>query len=181
MTMGRSVLIAACVLLSACAPKTLRLAEQINHFAADYQPTPGDSMRAPLEALEKRLADWGVTVGEIPPTFGGIGLASAENRTILLKPGLSVNARFEVLAHEAGHLLQPPTLGDQAVAQLFAELVGVGVQKFYGSQTAELVAARYLAQFKYAFAAEKHLRTDIQYAVEALTGQRPLPAWKEAK
>ena len=167
----------ALVFLTACSstPRTLRLAEQIPHFQADYVPTEGDSMAGPLAELEQRLTDWGIAIGDLPPTVGGVGLSSLPARQILLRPGLPVNARFEVLAHEAGHLLQPVTLGNHEVGQVFAELVGVGIQQYYGSTTAEEVAALYLAQFKHAFGAERYLRRDIDYAVKALTGQVPMP------
>jgi hypothetical protein len=162
-----------------CAPKTLRMAARINHFAASYIPTPGDEMAGPLAELEKRLTGWGITISDLPAMAPYSGIADAQSRTIQLKPGLSVNARFEVLAHEAGHLFQPPALdsGSQ-VGQLFAEMVGVGVQKFYDSKTAEKVAAPYLAQLKFAFPSYRWMKHDINYAIRCLTGQEPMPRWR---
>lgn len=176
----RHLVVTLAVVAVGCTPKTLRMAEQISHFAADYQPTPGDDMAGPLAELEQRLTAWGVTIGDLPPTVGGVGLASARDRSILLRPGLSPNARFEVLAHEAGHLLQSPGVTD-LYAQLFAELVGVGVQRFYGSTTAEKVAARYLASMKHTFPAYQWMKRDIAYAVRCLTGQEPMPQWRDGQ
>jgi hypothetical protein len=176
----RTILLAMCVGLSACAPRVLYMAERISHFEATYDETPGDSMAPAFYDLHRRLTDWGVTIGDLPPEAPYAGIAYGQHKTILLKPRMSINAKFEVLAHEAGHLLQPPAIeaGSQ-VGQLFAELVGVEVQKFYGSTTAEKVAAPYLAQMKYAFPAWRWMKRDIAYAVKALTGQIPLPAWRD--
>jgi hypothetical protein len=172
------------LLLTGCASSSARVlqrASEISHFAAGYTPTPGDDMAGPLAELTTRLEAWGVRVEDLPETPGRpmVGLASLEYRVVQIQRGLSVNARFEVLAHEAGHLLQPPGLQDRAVAQLFAELVGVGIGKFYGAKHCEEIAAIYLASFKYVFGAEPHLRRDITYAIEAMTGQRALPRWNQ--
>lgn len=171
--------VVALLAVSGCGPRALRLAQDLSHFEATYIPSTGDTMAGPLAELTARLERWGVTLGELPAVFSEVGLTYRADRRILLRVGLSVDARFEVLAHEAGHLLQPPALDDDAVAQLFAELVGVGVQKFYGSRTADRTAAAYLAQFKWTFAMEPYLRRDIDYAVKVLTGQVPLPQWLE--
>jgi hypothetical protein len=176
----RAVLCVVALSMVACAPTTLRLAEEISHFGAKYEPTPGDEMAAGLADLEQRLKAWGVRLVDLHPKVSYLGYAEAHTRTIYLQPWLSVNARFEVLAHEAGHFLQPPTIDEQTkmFGQLFAEMVGVGVQKFYHSKTAERVAAPYLAQMKYTFPAYKWMRRDIDRAVKALTGQIPLPEWR---
>jgi hypothetical protein len=160
-----------------CAPRTLRMAERILALEANYIPTEGDEMAAALDELSGRLTAWGITIVDLPPTMQGVGRASLDARTIWLRPELSPNGRFEVLAHEAGHLLQSPGL-DEPTAQLFAEMVGVGIQQFYGSKTAEDVAARYLAGHKHVFGAYRWLRRDIQYAVLALTGQVPMPTFR---
>jgi hypothetical protein len=161
-----------------CTPRVLRMAEARSHFDARYIPTDGDSMRAPFLDLAGRLERWGITIADLPEQDGAFGRASLEQRTIWIKRSLSVNAQFEVLAHEAGHLLQPPALADDALSQLFAELVGVGVQHFYGSATADETGAAYLSQFKYTFGAARAMRHDIDYAVKALTGQVDLPEWR---
>jgi hypothetical protein len=158
----------------------LERARNMSHFAASYEPTPGDEMKPALDALTKRLQLWGIRIIPTMPNDHVHGRASLEHRIIQLHPALSVNGRFEVLAHESGHLFQPPALNDPAVAQVFAELVGVGIQRYYGSKTCEDVAARYLAQFKWAFSSYRYLEKDIDYAVKALTGQIDMPAWREA-
>jgi hypothetical protein len=184
-TMARELAVVALVALcglSACAPKTLRMASRISHFAATYEPTPGEEMADALADLQTRLTTWGITLGDLPPTSPNVGVADAHGKTILIRAGLSVNARFEVLAHEAGHLLQPPSMESGSMhGQVFAEMVGVGVQKFYGSKTAEKVAAAYLAQMKYAFPAYKWMKHDIDYAIRCLTGQEPLPKWRDSQ
>jgi hypothetical protein len=159
------------------APKTLRLAERIPALAADYQPTDGNRMAGPLAELEQRLESWGVAIEDMPPDMPGFGRASRQARTIWLRPELSPDARFEVLAHEAGHLFQAPAL-DPQTGQLFAEMVGVGVQKFYGSKTAEDVGAAYLSAFKHLFGSYRWMKRDIEYAVACLTGRQPLPEWQ---
>lgn len=173
--------VAILLLLGSCvgcgSPRVLRMAEECSHFQAAYTPTPGDDMAGPLRELSQRLTTWGVSITDLPAGAPGFGYANLVERSITLNPSLSVNGRFEVLAHEAGHLFQPPGLQDAATAQLFAELVGVGVQRHYGSTTAERVAAQYLCAYKWTFASEKHLRADIDYAVRALTGQVDMPRW----
>lgn len=185
-TFGGRVLMAilaivlAAVFSLACAPTLIRRATAIPHFHAQYVPTPGDDMAAPLLALTGRLEQWGLTITDMPADqVTGFGIAYLRERRILLNPALTINGRFEVLAHEAGHFFQPANLQDLAVAQVFAESVGVGVQRYYRSKTALDVGARYLAGWKDGFAAEKYLRAEIDYAIRALTGQTPLPQWRD--
>lgn len=178
-----ALLLAAIIMaLMGCAPVLIRRATAIPHFAAEYRPTPGDDMRPALLDLMARLEAWGVTIEDMPAdAIAGWGRAHLHERRIQLNPTLSINGRFEVLAHEAGHFFQPVALESNAVSQMFAESVGVGVQRHYGSKTAIDVGATYLAGLKEGFPAEPYLRRDIDYAIRALTGQVPFPQWREPR
>jgi len=159
--------------LTGCAPALIRRSTAILHVDAGYEPTPGDEMGPAYLQLHDRLTRWGIEIHEQP--LRAYGLADLRRGVILIREGLPVNARFEVLAHEAAHLFQPPALEDSSTAQVFAELVAVGIAKHYGYARYLEISARYLAMHKHAFGGAKYLERDIAYAVKALTGQVPMP------
>jgi len=159
--------------LTGCAPTVVRRSLQIPHFESGYEPTAGDEMGSAYLQLHDRLTQWGIAIHEQP--LRQFGLADLRRGVILIREGLPINARFEVLAHEAAHLFQPPALEDSSTAQVFAELVAVEIAKFYGHDGYVDISARYLAMHKHAFASVKYLERDVAYAVKVLTGQRPLP------
>lgn len=153
-----------------CAHPVLSMAEKIPFHAASYEPTSGDSAAKPLADLLARVCSWGMTVEYLEMSAFGRYIRPAH--TIQLREGLSVNAQFEVLAHELGHVFAPPAIDDMT-GQVFAELVGVEIAKFYGYES-KRIAAAYIAQFKHTFSAVKHMRVDLEFAVKAATGQVPV-------
>lgn len=158
-----------------CAPSVIDLALEIPHFEARVVTFAGDDHADAARALEERLTAWGIRIIAYHPATADLGMADIELRAIFIHPSLSLNGRLQVLAHEGGHFLQPMSAwGDLAVSQVFAQLVSHGVCRYYGL-TDELMFANYLAGYKHALASERYLRRDIQFAVEALTGRRPLP------
>jgi hypothetical protein len=109
------------------------------------------------------------------------GLHERRLRRIILNGGAPPNTQFETLCHEAGHIFHSPQLGydNYGASEVFAELVGNRVQRFYGSKTAVKTSSDYLAGFKHALAFLPFLERDMDFAVEVLTGKRAWPQVEE--
>ncbi|HXG88758.1 MAG TPA: hypothetical protein VNJ02_10515 [Vicinamibacterales bacterium] len=175
--MTRVLLIALLTANVGCAPSVIEMASKIPHHQATYEPTEGDSMQRALDELLTRVRSWGFEVTYVEglalpsghPIFGRIDSVAHQ---IELRTPMPVNATFEVLAHELGHLFGPPAL-DRATGQVFAELVGVGIAAHYG-YSSKRPAATYLAAFKHTFPSVAYLQADIDFAVKAATGQVPV-------
>lgn len=174
------LIVALSLLLSACAPsvidRTIALSPE-----SYYTPTPGSDMQPQMDRLIAVLKQGGYTVEVIPDlTLRGqpvFGLHDRFNRVISISGDLSVNSQFETLAHEAGHAFHSVALfqDSYSAAEVFAELVGNRVQRFYGSKTALTTSSTYLAKFKHALAFLPFLERDMEQAVKVLTGQAPWP------
>lgn len=173
--MALLALLMGVISLMGCAPTLQQQALAIHYEDARYEPPTTAVMRDAVQGLEKRLIDAGITIVDAPEGFENEywGTADMTTQTIMLPPGLSPDARFEVLLHEGAHLFQPPTL-DRASREVFAEVVMVKAAKAYGWD-AQARSARYLATWKAGFAALPFLSTDIAYAVDVLTGRLPMP------
>jgi len=100
---------------------------------------------------------------------GYSGITYWETRQIAIDERLSWNARFEVLAHEAGHVLQPQGL-TQIEGEVFAEGVAYLVLRHYGHDRIEL-HAYYLAARKSGLDVLEHYATDIRHAARVLTAR----------
>lgn len=75
-----------------------------------------------LQARLERLG-WAVQYKPgLADDCGCYGLTSFHSRDIYIEDALSWNARFAVLAHEAGHTLEPPRLTENQ-GEVFAEAV----------------------------------------------------------
>lgn len=140
-----------------------------------YAPVPGNHLSGPLKALEARLEELKVTVAVMPAEEhqdgqGNWGSAVPAERHIWLPPMLSTNTRFEVLAHEAAHIYQPPIVSHGRGAELFAELVGWRVAKHYGHDMTQS-SGKYLAGYKEALIFEPVYRTDIERVFRILVGK----------
>lgn len=72
-------------------------------------------LQARLEAL-----GWSVSFS-IPEDFGAYGMTFPENRRIIISQDLHWNARFSILAHEAGHALDHISNHSTAEGEAFAE------------------------------------------------------------
>lgn len=159
----------------------LRRASALDPHLTRYVPSEGAEMQAALTTLTQTITAGGYTVKIVPlDTIVGIlgapafGINHYPSRTIYLDEARSVNAQFETLAHEAGHMFHSRAI-DRATAQVFAELVGAQVQAFYGSRTALTTSSDYLTHYKHAFAALRFLQKDMRRAVQILTNQAPWP------
>lgn len=171
--------IVAVIGVSACAWRSpevelVRLASQIPSTAVGYDDPGTDTMRGPTAEIIARLKSWGIGVVYGVAIEGAYGSANVARRTIYILPDLSVDAQFDVLAHEAGHFFHPPVIGTD-VAELFAEMVSVGVAAHYGRDVRHS-SARYLASRKHVFAAARYLTVDVRAAVASITGTGPPPS-----
>ena len=176
--MIRFALLLLCVSLWGCTAtdQLMRRSSAIPTWAAVYTPTTGATFAGPYQELTARLIAGGIRVEEVPdlhqPSTGAkvAGLTFRRSALIQIEATYELNARFEILCHEAGHLFHPVWF-DPATAEVFAEIVSVNVQRFYGSKTALTVSAPYVATYKSAFPAMRPMRVDLQKAVDALTGR----------
>jgi hypothetical protein len=170
-----------CVLgMAGCASGVVDRTLTLDPMTVRYTETPGAEMGPALERLTLRLAEVGYTVERAELSW--YGLNNIQQRVIVLNGAISVNAQFETLAHEAGHIFHAPGLHQVAypAAEIFAELVGSGVQEFYGSKTATQTSSDYLARFKHAMVFVPMMQRDIDRAIRVLTGKAqwpPLPTF----
>ena len=154
----------------------LRQAQAIPAINADYKPAKGDSMAGAYKELWERLEAGGVTVHEeanlVNPQSGTQvwGLTFRNQHHIDIEATADVNARFEILCHEAGHLFHNAAL-TYAQAEIFAEIVGANLQDHYGVRGAKEKAAAYLAGYKNGADVAKTNKLDIEIAIKALTGK----------
>lgn len=93
-------------------------------------------------------------------------------RTIKISNKLEWTDRYETLLHEAGHLLQPPTLGNGGEAEAFAEGVLVVVATYQGDSTAIYRSANYLAMHKDTLHVLRDYRVDILRSASILEVRR---------
>lgn len=163
------------VAVTGCAPSLRELAVKIPSHEASYTPTTGNTMAPALDALLGQLQSWGVEV-RYEQDMTGFGLTDMANRIIVLRADMPVNAAFEVLAHEAGHLFQPPSIELLAHAEAFAEAVAVGVAEHYNHPYRH-TAARYMAGIKTGLHILPDVKVDVEFAVKALTGQTEYAGW----
>lgn len=114
---------------------------------------------------------FGVQVIEaIPPNDREAGAADLSQRLILINATMPFDAKFETLAHEAAHLLQPPNL-TSAEAQAWADTVAHYVCREWGLKN-EAATVAYLALFKSAvFAIQTQYEVDLNWAVSVLSGR----------
>jgi len=167
------LVIVGLVLSAGCAPSVVSRAGRIPMAEATYVPTAGETLRGPFRSLVTRLHGWGIVVVVGPRIPGTFGSMDATTGTIYIDPDMPVNGQFEVLAHEAGHLFHSRGLPSD-VAEVFAELVSVGVCRYYGHDARDS-SARYLAGRKSGLASAPYLQQDVERAVKALTGRGPAP------
>lgn len=161
-------LIAACV-LSLCSPDPLdKLEHEISRYTfweQSYEAPVGNSREQELLRLQ-RLVSMALGVQVQAAAVPGIaGLASREARIIALDPTLSPNAALQVLAHEAGHMLQPEGL-NKAEAEVFADAVAYLV-----TGDSLHVYGRYLAGSKQGLHVLKAYRREIKWAATVLGGK----------
>jgi hypothetical protein len=124
----------------------------------------GDDLYWPAQELQAVLS----VVNGVTVTYGDShgydGLT--QHRSIVISESMEWNARMEVLAHEAGHVLQPNGL-TQAEGEVFAEGVAYLVLRHYGHDRIEL-HAHYLAARKSGLYVLENYATDIKHAAGVL-------------
>lgn len=168
-------LLVLCLGVSACASRADRVIAHASAglaFDATYIPTDGGDIRA-LKFLEHR-ADWlGVQVEYRPEGHedlrGATGLSYRQDyeKHVFIDQSLPINGRIEVLAHELGHMFQPPS-DNRAANDVFAELVSVEVCARLGVPSAAS-SIRYIKVHKSAFAVAKIYAPEIRYVTDLLT------------
>jgi hypothetical protein len=168
-----------------CAPTVVSRAIELDPNTLHYRPTAGAEMQPAFDSLSKTLEQGGWTVQVQPGAALSVllgredeqapyGINLGLTRTIYINGDHSVNTQFETLAHEAGHIFHSGSV-DRPTAEVFAELVGNRVQRFYGSRTAVKTSSDYLAHYKHAFASLPFLQADMDRAVRVLTGKEKWP------
>lgn len=161
-------LIVACVLLFCSADPLDRLTRETQSYTAweqSYDAPTGDSHARDLARLQRLVTTvLGVELQAGAPA-GIAGYTIREQRVISLDPTLSPNAQFQVLAHEAGHVLQPAGLSTPE-AEVFADAVAYLVS---GDETKTF--SRYLSGSKSGLHVLKTYRREIQWAAKVLGGK----------
>lgn len=170
--------------LASCAPSLIDRTVSLGPDTV-YVPTVGDEMGTAMKLLSARLVEGGYTVDLQPEEVitrlnqgeWAYGLHFRQFKIIALNSSVPVNAQFETLAHEAGHIFHSWALREESygASEVFAEIVGNRVQQFYGSKTAKRTSSEYLAAFKHALVYLPYLERDIEYGVRVLTGRAEWP------
>jgi hypothetical protein len=161
-------LIVACA-LSFCSQDPLdRLEHQtqsITYWQQSYDAPVGNSREQDFYKLQRLVVTvLGVRLQAGTPD-GIAGATAREERIIAIDPTLSPNAGLQVLAHEAGHILQPEGL-TKAEGEVFADAVSMLVT---GDNVK--VFSHYLAGSKSGLGVLKIYRREIYWAANVLSGK----------
>lgn len=109
-------------------------------------------------------------IDEAEGILGFTMLDTKQPRAVVVDSKLHATARLEVLAHEAGHRLQPPVWdSNTSESEVFAQAVSYLVCLSYGHDTLDSSAA-YLAVHKGGLHVLTDYKLDIEYAVMVLSG-----------
>ncbi len=103
----------------------------------------------------------GATVSFADPAISGAAGSTSADRTVIIDSHLHWTARFETLAHEAGHLLQPDALATRMDGEVFAESVAYLVAIHDGDKEALRRSSRYLSGMK----ASLHIMTEYRLEI----------------
>lgn len=161
--------------LAACASSWQRDALKIPSHQAQYVPPTTDRMAVHLAEMRARVTSWGVEIlvlepGQAQRMWGAAGQnPETGQRGIFLQADMAVDAQFEVLVHEAAHLLQPGGLSESE-REVFAERVMVDVCQHYG-HPARARSSTYLGRYKTGFGAQDAIAVDYRRAVRVLLGE----------
>lgn len=173
-------LVFAC-LFSLCSQDPLdkleRQTDSYTFWEQSYDAPRGSDREQELQRLARLVSSaLGVEVdmAGAPPGAAGITVRKAIMvdeqhqaliRVIALDGTLSPNAKLQVLAHEAGHILQPEGLS-RVEAEVFADAVAYLYTHDDGP-----VFARYLAGNKSGLHVLKTYRREIKWAARVLSGR----------
>lgn len=96
-------------------------------------------------ALKSRIHALGWDVSFSPELInnGLYGLTQPAEHTVMIEESLTWNGRYNILAHEGGHTLQPGWVNDGVQSEIFAESVATLLSKDGVREH-----ARYLARFR---------------------------------
>lgn len=175
-TMRATLLTVAMLGSLACASMTERIVHDAMQglvWEADYVPREGGDPAA-LAALYAHLTGLRIEVqyrpADDPELRGAYGVSCADGNhaVIKLRQDLSINGSIEVLAHEAAHLFQPPTL-TRSEGDIFAEIVSAHIATRLGVPHAARTSARWLRQYKPRLRMALDLQNEIQYVANLLT------------
>jgi hypothetical protein len=171
----RTICVLLLLSLSACASRADAVVARASSglgWDAHYHPTEGGDPKT-LQFLQTRAEWFGISVEYRPDGHedlrGAVGLSYEDGmqKYVLVNGDLSVNGRIEVLAHELGHMFQPP-LASRMEHEVFAELVSVEVCKRFGVDSSK-ASARYLQADKSALSVGRTHRLEIAFVVDILT------------
>jgi hypothetical protein len=163
-------LILACA-FSLCSTDPLdrleRQASSLTFWQQSYDAPVGDSRLQDFLRLQRlAVSVLGVKLqAGVPDGIAGLTAFTEDGRVISLDPTLSPNAAYQVLAHEAGHVLQPTGLSKQE-AEVFADAVSMLVT---GDNVH--VFSQYLAGSKSGLGVLRIYRKEIRWAATVLRGR----------
>jgi hypothetical protein len=165
--------------LSGCAQTLAKRLEQ-TPSSVRYAPSKGDEMASAMLDLAHLLSENGYTVNIVPglemAARNGGNAAYGMNyymvRVIFINGDVPINTQFETLCHEAGHIFESAALNPE-ISELFAEFVGNGIQRHYGSKTALDTSSAYLAARRHLLVFYPLLQQDINHAIRMLTRKSP--------
>lgn len=152
----------------------------VRPYATDGYTDPGTAFHSVTLMHRLRLAAtrMGIRVTDENPIFkllpGSVGVFYRDLRTIVMSSTFSHDARVEILAHELGHALTPPSPSFQEMHnEVWASSVSfLLMQK---DNTCGLACIEryttYLAQHKMAFPVMRIYRTELDFAVTVLWGE----------
>jgi hypothetical protein len=101
---------------------------------------------------------------------GVAGRTLVQTRAIQIEKDLSWDARLQVLAHEAGHILSPSPIEDYADRETFADAVSYLVCRHFGWAPTGTYA-QYLAGRKNGLHILHDYRTEIEWAARVIAGE----------
>jgi hypothetical protein len=153
--------------------RTLRTrAETITWRGADLTPPTSAAAQpalASLEGIAVRVLGYSVTyVDGFTAATGNYGQTAPTLRTIEVDGTASDTMKLAILAHELGHVLQPPKM-DRQENEVFAEAVALLVCRARGLDTFEASAA-YVAVYRSGIRALDR-QADIAWAVAVLSAR----------
>lgn len=144
-----------------------RAVQAVVYVETGYRSAPGVHLYWQAQRLEHVLSFVNGATITYGPLADSYGVTNTQTRQIHIDDTLSWNGRFEVLTHEAGHLLQPGRL-NSVEAEVFAEGVSYLVLRHYKHDRLEL-HAHYLSSRKAGLHVLREFATDIRYAAQILT------------
>jgi hypothetical protein len=142
------------------------------YHQAFYAEPKTNGMAGGLEQLEYAATLVGVHVAYVPlaKLNGSLGVSHRTQRVIAIADNLAADAKFETLAHELAHVLQPDRLLGHAEGEVWAEAVSylVGLRYGYENRNAHL----YIANWKQALHILQIYRQEIIWTASVITAGR---------